>query len=225
MRVKSGTSSSESPTRTAARRGVRPAACHPRRHLEGSLGAAASPVVEARAPWSRDGSHRGYGLLSHTVFSMYDVNKSGRLGIAEFVRLLRDNGVAADYPVACRIMAGFSIEGIDFDSFLGLLASSLREPELCEEMMTIPRCIFNSYDLSRSGILEAPQYLELLADHSFETKKSPPRDNEQSLPVEPVDLDQFLVLMKQLFHEDSEGEHPGPASRVPARATHRTDSA
>lgn len=150
----------------------------------------------------------GKGLLSREVFSRYDVDKNGKLGIAEFVFLLRDNGVAMDYSRACR-MIDYS-KGLDFETFLGLLASSLQETKMPrEDAMAVPRSVFNSYDVNKSGMLERTEYLNLLVDHghALDTLHDPEAlevqlgDCRQGSAFAPFGLERFLALMCRLSHE------------------------
>lgn len=185
----------------SGRRSLVPAA--PRAHME-------TPHAGA-APFGR--TSRGSGLLSPDVFSRYDVDKNGRLGIAEFVFLLRDNGVEMDYCTAVRMM-DYS-KGLDFGTFLELLVSSLHETKTQPEIaMAVPRSIFNSYDVNRSGMLEKTEYLNLLADHGrmLHTVREPDAldaqlgDRQQSSPFTALAWDGFLELMRAFCKEDL-GEH------------------
>lgn len=121
-------------------------------------------------------------MLHRDVFGLYDVNKSGKLGLAEFVLLLRDNDVSMDYGRACRILELFSLSstvGVDFAMFLDLLAGSARraraaaaaqlaqpaaQPAVCEAATAVPRSVFNSYSASGSRVLDGMESLSLFTD-------------------------------------------------------------
>merc|ERR1712060_235333 len=82
--------------------------------------------------------------------------------------MLSAHGMALDYVGTARIMNALAGKGeqlIDFDRFLlSIMRAGARGSSYQEEMLTVLRCVFNSYDKDGSGVLEKVEYLRALED-------------------------------------------------------------
>jgi len=179
-------------------------------------------VVPALLDESRR-KHSGHGLLSLDGFSRYSESsctgdQCASLGISELHWLLRDHGESLDYVTTARIMsllAGAGTQQLEFGKFLSsLMKHSSRCASPPEEMLTVLRCVFNSYDKNKSGSLEKSEYLNALEDRhriprTLEDCKGINKliaachENRQ---VAPLGFEEFVTLLR-LLNKEEQGWH------------------
>lgn len=178
----------------------------------------------ARETWVSRGSAKaqkldhGGGLLSRAFFSRYDVNLDGKLGVAEFVRLLRSNRVPVDYARACQIMAlgsGHTVREIHFDQFASIFQKEVfrgQEPGL--DSLLVARSIFNSYDANKNKLLQGPELVKLFNDcHLSECRQDVSADAAEAhddRAPHALTFQQFVAFMRERFSNHGEESITSP---------------
>merc|ERR1711879_249736 len=126
---------------------------------------------------------------------------------------------------ALELTGGREEQGIDLQSFLGLVAyNKARRQGFSQENVALLRSVFDAYDFDRSGVLEGREYSELLADlgHVPRTKQESEdlgmivaQCRRNGLPG-PLRFAEFLVLARKLDLEPPQGGKLQSGTRLPA---------
>lgn len=150
------------------------------------------------------------GLFSQEVLSHYDVDKDGRLSAEELGSMLRDQGMCLDYSGAARVLgliAGSSVKSVGFEEFGNCVMRMVEKRRGSGgEAIEVLRCAFRSYDANKSGLLEVPEYTQLL-NHLGRRPHTEEEWAQQGAAVAscrwdtvpgPLNFDEFVVLARKI---------------------------
>lgn len=150
------------------------------------------------------------GVFSPDIFSHYDVDHNGRLSVGELGALLRNHGMCIDYVGACRMMeliVGANAQSVDRKEFMrGIVRLVQKRRGTAGEAVEVLQCVFKSYDLDKSGFLDAQEYTRLLSDLGHEPKTQQNWEDQNLLISScrkdgfsgPLDFQEFVVLLRKI---------------------------
>lgn len=150
------------------------------------------------------------GLFSQEIFSHYDVDHNGRLSVGELGALLRSHGMGIDYVGAGRMMeliAGADAQSVDRAEFTrGVLRLVQKRRGTGGEAIEVLHCVFRSYDLDKSGLLDIQEYTQLLSHLGHVPKRKSDWEDQDMLVSScrkdglsgPLDFQEFVVLMRKV---------------------------